>query len=549
MFRFTKKKVILKLAVILVILLFLISGCSKDNGETVKRKPDSSKFGDSLIEGSIGEPSNLIPILATDSASHSVASLIYNGLLKYDKNLNLIGDLAYKWDVSADKRIITFYLRKGIKWHDGTEFTSKDVKFTYETIIDNNTPTAYDSDFRMIDKIETTDDYTVKVYYKIPYAPALSSWTMSILPSHKLKGIPITKSELQRSPIGTGPYKFKEWKSGQFITLEAYDNYYEGIPNIARYTMKIIPDTSTMFLELLNKNIDMMVLSPLQFAKQTSNPRFASDYKKYSYLSNSYTYIGYNLKHPFFKDKKVRQALSYATPKDDIIKGVLFGLGKPADGPFKPGTIWYTDNVSKYDYNIEKAKVLLKEAGFEDKNGDGILEKDGKPFSITISTNQGNTTRSAIAEILQHSWKKLGIKVEIRILEWATFITEYIDKRNFEVVILGWTIPMEPDPYDVWHSSRCGGKNLNFICYQNKEVDELIEKGRVEFDMEKRKDIYHKIAKILADDQPYTFLFYPESLIALHKRFKNIEEAPAGIMHNFIDWYVEKDQRKYKLTK
>lgn len=538
-----------KKAFLFFIIAILSIGCGKEKEDAVKRRADSSKFGDSLIEGSIGEPSNLIPILATDSASHSVAALIYNGLLKYDKNLNLVGDLAYKWEISADKKIITFHLRKGIKWHDGVDFTAKDVKFTYETIIDNNTPTAYDSDFRIIDKVETPDDYTVKIYYKYPYAPALSSWTVNILPEHKLKGVPITKSDLQRAPIGTGPYKFKEWKSGHSITLEANENYYEGRPNIDRYTMKIIPDTSTMFLELLNKNIDLMGLSPLQFSKQTDNPRFVEQYNKYNYLSNSYTYIGYNLKNKFFQDKRVRQALSYATPKEDIIKGVLFGLGEPADGPFKPGTIWYTDNVTKYKYDLEKAKQLLRDAGFEDKNGDGILEKDGIPFSFTITTNQGNTTRSSIAEILQHSWKKIGVKVEIRILEWATFITEYINKRNFDVVILGWTIPMEPDPYDVWHSSRCEGKNLNFICYQNKEVDTLIEQGRIEFDIEKRKQIYHKIAQILADDQPYTFLYYPKALIALHKRFKNVEEAPAGIMHNFIDWYVEKDQRRYKLTK
>ncbi|MCX8084184.1 MAG: peptide-binding protein [Calditerrivibrio sp.] len=502
-----------------------------------------------MIEGSIGEPSNLIPILATDSSSHSVASLIYNGLLKYDKNLNLVGDLAYKWDLSENKKTITFYLRQGVKWHDGKEFTSEDVKFTYETIVDNNTPTAYDSDFRIIDRVETPDKYTVKVHYKIPYAPALSSWTVAILPSHRLKSTPITKSELQRAPIGTGPYKFKEWKSGHSITLEAYDQYYEGRPNLDRYTMKIIPDTATMFLELLNKNLDMMGMSPLQFAKQTSNPRFVESFNKYTYLSNSYTYIGYNLRNPLFQDKRVRQALSYATPKEDIIKGVLFGLGEAAYSPFKPGTIWYTDNLTKYNFDLYKAKSLLKEAGFEDRNGDGILEKDGKPFSFVIMTNQGNTTRSSIAEILQQTWKKLGIKVEIRILEWATFINEYINKRTFDAVILGWTIPMEPDPYDVWHSSRCNGKNLNFICYQNKKIDELIEKGRLEFDVNKRKEIYHEISRILAEDQPYTFLYYPKALIAVHKRFKNIEEAPAGIMHNFIDWYVEKEERKYNLTK
>lgn len=535
--------------ILLLLFSFLIVvSCSKEKEDAIKRKIDNANFGDAIIEGSIGEPSNLIPILATDSASHEVAGLIYNGLLKYDKNLNLVGDLAYKWEVSADKKQIIFHLRKNVKWHDGKEFTSEDAKFTYQLIIDNNTPTAYDSDFRMIERVETPDKYTFKVTYKKPYAPALASWTTSILPSHLLKGVPVTQSELQRHPVGTGPYMFKEWDSARQITLSAFSGYFEGRANIDQYTMRIIPDTATMFLELLNRNIDMMELSPLQFARQTSNPRFVKEYNKYNYLASSYTYVGYNLRHKFLSIKKVRQALSYATPKEEIIKGVMFGLAEPADSPFKPGTPWYTDNLTKYTYNIEKAKSLLKEAGFADTNKDGILEKDGIPFKVTITTNQGNQTRSLIAEILQQSWKKLGIDVEIRILEWATFITEYIDKRNFEVVILGWTIPMEPDPYDVWHSSRCSGKNLNFICFQNSEVDKLIEAGRLEFDIEKRKEIYHKFARILAEEQPYTFLYYPKSLIALHKRFKNIEEAPAGIMHNFIDWYVDKKERKYNIT-
>lgn len=539
---------------LLLLLIFVFTSCgtneepvSKKNKE--KLESEAVAFGDALVEGSIGDASNLIPILASDSASHSVAGLIYNGLLKYDKNLNLVGDLAEKWEVSEDKKVITFYLKKGVKWQDGKPFTSEDVKYTYEIIVDDKTPTAYDADFRLIEKVETPDNYTVKVYYKMAYAPALASWTVSILPAHLLKGKPITKSPLQRKPIGTGPYKFLEWKSQDHITLVANEDYFEGKPHIERYIYRVIPDTSSMFLELLNQNIDMMGLSPLQYTKQTENTRFKKYYKKYKYLANSYTYIGYNLKNSLFADKRVRQALTYATPKDDIIKGVLFGLGVKATGPYKPGTIWYNPNVKKYDYNLEKAKELLKEAGWSDVDGDGILEKSGKKFKITILTNQGNSSRSRIAEIVQQSWEKIGVKVEIRILEWATFISEYIDKRNFQVVILGWSIPQEPDLYDVWHSSNCRDKKLNFICYQNKEVDNLIEKARVEFDVEKRKSYYHKIQEILAEDQPYTFLYVPDALIALHKRFRNVSPAPAGLMYNFIDWYVPKAEQRYHFTK
>jgi peptide/nickel transport system substrate-binding protein len=540
-------------SLLLLFLIVLISGCS-DNSAKNEGLPNGqpnvsdSKFGDALVEGSIGDASNLIPILATDSSSHSVAGLIYNGLLKYDKDLKLTGDLAEGYEVSEDKKIITFHLRKGVKWHDGAPFVSEDVKFTYELIVDDKTPTAYDSDFRLIERVEIPDNYTVKVFYKVPYAPALASWTTSILPSHLLKGVEITKSPLQRKPVGTGPYKFFEWKPGDSITLVANTSYFEGSPNIERYIFRIIPDSATMFLELLNGTIDLMGLSPLQYAKQTDNPRFKERYNKYKYLSNSYTYVGYNLKNPLFQDKRVRQALTYATPKDDIIEGVLFGLGTRATGPYKPTSPWYNPDVKKYDYNLEKAKKLLSEAGFVDKDGDGILEKGNLKLKFTIITNQGNSSRSMVAEILQNSWAKIGVKVDIRILEWATFINEYIDKRNFDAVILGWTIPLEPDLYDIWHSSRCEWKNLNFICFQNAEVDKLIQDARVEFDFDKRKKMYDRIQEILAEEQPYTFLYVGESLIALSNRFENIEPAPAGLMHNFIRWYVKKENRKYFFT-
>lgn len=519
-----------------------------EKGVSKSYKAVSIKYGDALIEGTIGDASNLIPILAVDSSSHSVASWVYNGLLKYDKDLILVTDLAESFAVSDDKKEITFKLKKGVTWHDGTPFTAEDVKFTYELIIDDKTPTAYDSDFRMIDRIELPDNYTVKVYYNEPYAPALSSWATSILPSHLLKDVEITKSSLQRKPVGTGPYKFLEWKAGTSITLAANENYFEGRPNIDRYIFRVIPDTATMFMELLNGTIDLMGLTPLQYAKQTDNPRFESEFSKYSYLSNSYTYVGYNLRNPLFQDKRVRQALTYATPKDDIIKGVLFGLGEKATGPYKPTSPWYNPNVKRYEYDLDKAKKLLEEAGYKDTNNNGIIDKNGKDFKFTIITNQGNASRSMIAEILQNSWGKLGIKVEIRILEWATFINEYIDKRNFDAVILGWTIPLEPDLYDIWHSSKCGDKKLNFTCYQNEEVDKLIEEGRKEFDFKKRKVIYDKIQEILAEDQPYTFLYVSDALIALHKRFENVEPAPAGLMHNFIHWYVKKENQKYSFT-
>lgn len=536
-----------------LLLLALIIGCgqsaekSETKAETNKKETKASPVnGDAFVISSLGDATGLIYNITSDSASHDVASKIYNGLVEYDKDLNIIGDLAQSWDITDGGKTIVFHLRKDVKWHDGVPFTAADVEFTYKFMIDDKTPTAYDADFRLVKSFEVLDDYTVRVSYAEPFAPALISWSMAILPKHLLEGQDVTKSPLLRKPVGTGPYKFLEWKAGESITLTANDSYFKGRPYIDRIITRVIPDTATSFLELLNGAIDMLGLTPLQWTKQTgTNPRFTEQYNKYDYLSFGYTYVGYNLTKEPFSDKRVRQALTYATPKDDIVKGILFGLGVSATGPYKPGTLWYNDKVKKYDYSPEKAKELLAEAGWKDSDGDGVLDKKGKKLEFELLTNQGNTVRTKICETLQQSWQKIGVKVNIRVLEWATFINEYVDKQKFDAVVLGWNITNDPDLYDVWYSGNCGGKKLNFICYQNSELDKLMIEGRQEFDPQKRKAYYDKAQEILAEDQPYTFLYVPYALVALSKRFENVYTAPAGLTHNQDKWWVKTEDQKY----
>jgi len=520
--------------------------------ESVSSKPPEEKppaYGDILVRGDIGDASNLIPILASDSASHNIAGMIYNGLVKYDKNMNIVGDLAESWDISSNGLVITFHLRKGIKWHDGKPFTSADVLYTYQATIDPKTPTAYAGDFLKVKKVEAPDDYTFRVTYDKPFAPALISWSSAILPRHLLAGKDITRSSLSRHPIGTGPYMFREWVAGQKIVLVSNPDYFDGQPYIDGRMTRIIPDTATMFLELRAQNIGMMGLTPLQYTRQTENNLFKNNFNKYRYLSFAYTFMGYNLKNPLFADKRVRQAISYAINKDEIISGVLLKLGKPASGPYKPGTWAFNDKVKVYNYNPQKALALLNEAGWEKTGSEGLLKKDGQPFIFEIVTNQGNETRQKCAEIIQRQLKEIGITVKIRVLEWSAFVTDFINKRRFDAVILGWTIPLDPDAYDVWHSGKTAPEELNFISYNNPEADEMLEKGRSTFDQKERKKYYDRFQEILAEDQPYTFLYVPEALVIINKRFRGIEPAPIGLEHNFIKWYVPKDEQKYTLTR
>ena len=535
------------LLLILLCSLFL-AACSTSEipQPSVKRAGSTTPVtGDSLVEGTIGEASTLIPILASDSSSHAVAGQIYNGLVKYDKNLNITGDLAESFDISPDGLTIIFHLRRGVKWHDGKPFTARDVLYTYRVIVDPKTPTAYAEDFKQVKNISAPNDHTVVVVYGAPFAPALASWGMNILPAHLLEGQDITKSPLARKPVGTGPYRFKEWVAGQKIVLEANPEYFEGRPYIDRYIYRIIPDSSTMYMELKAGAIDLMGLTPVQYARQTSTQSFTSLFNKYRYPSSTYLYMGYNLRHPLFGDKRIRQAMTAAINKDELINGVLFGMGQKAHGPIVPGRWAYNPNVKDIAYDPKHAVELLAQAGWKEKNSDGILVKNGKPFKFTILTNQGNQQRLMTAQIVQQRLRFVGIDVKIRIVEWATFLKEFVNKGNFEVVMLAWSISQDPDMYDVWHSSKTNPGELNFIGYKNPELDRLLVEGRSSFDMEKRKRAYFRIQEILAEDQPYTFLYVPDALPVVSARIRGVEPAPAGIGHNQIKWYVPKNEQVY----
>ncbi|HKL49114.1 MAG TPA: ABC transporter substrate-binding protein, partial [Desulfuromonadales bacterium] len=337
-------------------MILCLYGCPSDEERDPAPSGSAAEaFGDTIVMGSIGEPSNLIPALSSDSSSSDINGLVYNGLLRYDKNYNLEPVLAESWDISEDNLTITFHIRQGVEWHDGEPFTSADVLFTYEMMIDPDTPTAYAEDFLQVAEAETPDPWTFRVRYDEPYAPGLVTWGFPIHPKHLLEGKDITDSSLSRSPVGTGPYRFVKWTAGREIVLEANRDYFEGPPSIYRVLYRIIPDQTTMFLELQSGSLDYMSLTPMQYARRTDTPAFKRRYQKFRYPASSYTYLGYNLRHPLFKDRRIRQAISYAINEEEIIQGVLHGLGRPANGPYKPGTWAHNPNVQEYSYDPEKA--------------------------------------------------------------------------------------------------------------------------------------------------------------------------------------------------
>ncbi|OIO69312.1 MAG: peptide-binding protein [Zetaproteobacteria bacterium CG_4_9_14_3_um_filter_49_83] len=541
--------------------LILATSCESDSPSSQTDKPTNSatistqvnlspSSGDRLISASIGDASNLIPMIAGDSASHEIASNLYLSMLKYDKDLNLTGELAENWEVSDDQLSIIFHLRHGINWTDGKPFTSQDCAFTLALMQDDATQSAYKSDYSMVKSFETPDPYTFTVHYSEIFSPALSSWvSLSILPKHIFKGENIMNTKLSRLPKATlGPYVLKDWQAQQSITLSANPNYYDGSVWISERMTRIIPDTATQFLELSAGHLDEMGLTPTQFKRLFDNtPYLKEHYLRYQYLGFVYTYMGFNLNRAPFNDPLVRQAIAYAIDRQEIVDGVLLGLGELIATPYKPGTRWVNESLKPRAFSPDKATKLLSQAGWQ-KNQHGILEKDGKSLSFTILTNNGNKQRADSATIIQQRLKQIGIEVKVRLVEWSAFIDNFINKRNFDAVILGWSMSPEPDQYTIWHSSQTAERQFNFLGYHNDVVDEALVKARQTFDQDARKAYYDKMQEEIFNDVPMVFLYAPYSTTAMHKRIKGIEPAPAGIGYNSMHWYIPKALQKYDVS-
>ena len=425
--------------------------------------------------------------------------------------------------------IVIFHLRPNVKFHDGHIFDAYDVKFTYEAIMNPKNLSPRIADYEPVKRMEVVDPLTVRIVYKRLYSPALGTWAMEILPEHLLNDEALKKEAIRlgkdpekfsmrqngfnRHPIGCGPFVFREWKSDQHITLDRFDHYWEGSPNYKRYVYRIVPDPLTQEMEFYAGTIDSYGVQPHQVERLKNDPT----YQNFSGLSFGYTYVGYNMRREPFNDSRVRRALSMAIDVDKIIKYVLYGQGDRITGPFIKQTDYYNRGIQPIPYDPEGALRLLGEAGWR-RNKEGWLEKNGKRFQFTLITNMGNNLRKAILTTAQDAWKQIGIDVRTDLLEWSVFIQERVNKADFDALILGWSMGIEPDLFQIWHSSQASPHQLNFVGFKNSEADDLIIKIRQEYNHERQVTYCHRLHEIIAQEQPYTFLYVGKWTAVLDKR-------------------------------
>jgi ABC-type transport system substrate-binding protein len=442
--------------------------------------------------------------------------------------------------------VIVFDLRKNVKFHDGHIFDAHDVKFTYEAIMDPRNLSPRVADYEPVKKVEVIDPLTVRIVYKRLYSPAIGTWGMGILPEHLLNSqalktealalgkdvqkFTMRQSGFSRHPIGCGPFVFREWKSDQYIVLDRFEDYWEGPPNYKKYIFRVIPDLLTQEMEFYAGTIDNYGVQPHQVKRLKEDP----NYQSFSGTSFGYTYIGYNMRREPFDDIRVRQALSMAIDVDKIIKYVIYNQGERITGPFLMQTDFYNHNIKPVPYDPERALKLLAEAGWK-RNDEGWLEKDGKRLQFKLITNNGNDIRKAILSIAQDSWKQIGIDVRTDLLEWAVFIQERVNKLDFDALVLGWSMGIDPDLYQIWHSSQTGFNQLNFVGFKNKKADDLIVKIRQEYNHARQVEYCHRLHEIIAEEQPYTFLYVGKWTAILDKRIviRN-DDDPAMIVYEKI---------------
>jgi ABC-type transport system substrate-binding protein len=438
--------------------------------------------------------------------------------------------------------VILFHLRPGVRFHDGHALDAQDVKFTYEAIVNPRNLSPRVSDYEPVKEVEVIDPLTVRIVYKRLYSPAIGTWAMGILPEHLLNDEALRQeaarlgkdserfsmkdSTFSRRPVGCGPFRFREWKADQYISLHRFEDYWEGPPNYRRYLYRIVPDLLTQEMEFYAGTVDSYSVQPHQVQRLKDDP----NYQSFSGLSFGYTYIGYNMRREPFKDRRVRKALGMAVDVDKIIRYVLYGQGERITGPFVKQTDYYNHQVRPLPYDPKGALSLLAEAGWE-KSQTGWLEKEGKRLQFTLITNSGNDLRKSIMAIVQDAWRQIGVDVRTDLVEWSVFVEERIKKLDFDALILGWSMGIEPDLFQIWHSSQTHAHQLNFVDFKDPEADDLIVKIRQEYDHQRQVAYSHQLHEIIAREQPYTFLYVGKWTAVLDKRIviKEINDQGAVV--------------------
>jgi len=502
-------------------------------------------FGDWLITRMSAETENLNPYTSSDAYASRINEFIFESLLERDnRTLDMIPELAETWEISEDKLTYTFTLYEGTRFSDGQPLTTEDVKFSFDTIMNPKVDAPHLRNYyKDVTACEIVDARTVRFLCSKPYfRHIVMLGSLEILPKHVYGAGDFNTHPNNRNPIGSGPYILEKWDPGQQIVLAENPGYWGKRPYISKRIFKIILSDGPALQALTAGQLDSMGLTSEQWVRQTNSERFTGQFNKFSFYQPYYNYIGWNSRRPQFSDKMVRRALTMLLNREDIRDKIFHGLAIIVTGTSFVDTPEYKKEIKPWPYDPEQAKKLLTEAGWTDSDSDGVRDKDGTAFRFELIIKNDSPEMEQIGTIFQNELKRAGIGMSLRPLEWATFLQQ-IDARKYDACILGWSMPPDIDPYQVWHSTMAEGTGSNFVGFSNAEADQIMETARQTFDREERIKLYHRLHEILHEEQPYTFLFCNKSLLAVDKRFHGIVMYPFG--PDSREWWVPEELQRY----
>ena len=530
---------------LILIAMLLVSGCSSKtvpNQNPIKRE---IKQGGQLVYGSLQEPDTLNPLLSDLLATAEVSSLIFSGLTITNDQGEWMPDLAAEvptlqnGGVSKDGLTVTYKLRHGVTWHDGSPFTADDVKFTWQIIMNSKINVVSREGYDKIAAIDTPDQYTVIIRFKEYYAPHLILFN-TILPKHVLEAMgDINKAPFNRSPIGTGPFRFKEWRLAEAVVLEANSSYFRGKPNLDTLIYKVIPDTNIMLSQLKAGEVD--IVSNVAFA-QLDQIKDIGGVQAIITPNMIWEHLDFNLDNTLFQDVRVRQAIALGIDKPALIANVLKGAASLAVGDQSPLSWGYNPGIQQEVRDVNAARELLVQAGWT-LGDDGIFIKEGRKLAFSLSFPTGNKSREIVASVIGQQLKEVGISVEIRPIETKVFFEDVLKKRGFETAMYAWVAGSDPNNLSLWHSkwipsSKNGFNGRNYPGWRNAEIDSLTEQGAYTIGIEARKQIYYRIQDIIVQEHPIVPLYFRSNIEAVRSNVVNYRSNPtsAGNLWNAWQW-------------
>ncbi len=550
------------LITILGMILLVFTACEKSGKQETKVKENKRK--ESIIYSLNASPTGIFnPTVSNTVIDGNINGVVYQSMLKFDKNLNLISDLASSYEISKDGKTIVFEIKDNLKWSDGENLTVDDIIFTFYSIA---SPSYIGPSFGDIEKvrgaaeykagkvstvegIEKLDNNKVKFTLMETFAPALSKiGTELIIPKHIWEKFPVNmwrnQTEAMKNLVGSGPYKMNEFKPGQYVKLER-NEYYSGGKAKTKYLIFKEVNLDSIEVELKNGSVDIADISTLKGIEIEDLKE--NGFNIYSYGLNGIEYMGLNLRRDKFKDKRVRQAIAYGLEREMILDRSIDGKGNIVDVAILPSMKFFPkDGLNPYKYNSSKAEELLKEAGWEDRDGDGVLENEkGEKFEISLKLANRQNQVNYIAPIVQNNLKNIGIKVNIEVLDFSAVMEQVVGNHDFDMYLMVNMLPVDGDPKPYWHSSAStdekGVYGWNISAFENKRVDELLEEGLRENDDNKRSVIYREFAQILNDECPWVTFYNGNTVKAYSSNLKNFTPVTFLNMLDVEKWYVEEE--------